>query len=60
VGGCFEGATEGHRSDNNVTEIDDDPKPDASLVRLLRLTVNHPALDLRGASHGVHNARKLG
>jgi hypothetical protein len=46
VGGCFEGAAEGHRRGNNVTEIDADAKPDAALVGHLRFTVYNPALDL--------------
>jgi hypothetical protein len=44
---------------NHVAEVDADAEPDAPLVGHLRLAVDHPALDLRGAAHGVYNTRKF-
>jgi hypothetical protein len=41
--------------DNHVAEIDADAEPDASLLRHLRLAVEHPTLDLHSAAHGVHH-----
>jgi hypothetical protein len=45
---------------NYVAEVDADAEPDTPLVGYLWLTVAHPALDLRGTSHGIHHAGKLG
>jgi hypothetical protein len=36
-----------------------DAKPDAPLVGHRRVAVDHAALDLRSATHGVHNTRKF-
>src|SRR6516165_7620530 len=36
-----------------------DAKPDAPLVAYLGFAVNHPALDLHGAAHRIHHARKF-
>jgi hypothetical protein len=44
---------------NHVPEIDADSKHDTPLFGHLRLAVDHPALDLRSAADGVHNARKF-
>jgi hypothetical protein len=45
---------------DHVAEIDADPKPDAPFVLQLGLAVEHAALDLGGAAHGIDNARKFG
>jgi hypothetical protein len=45
--------------DNDIAEIDANAKPDASLVRKLRLTVDHPALHFNGAAHSIDDAGKL-
>jgi hypothetical protein len=44
---------------DHVAEVDPDAKPDPSLLRHLRLTVNHSALDLRSAADSIDHARKL-
>ena len=44
---------------DHLAEIDAHAKPDAALLRHLRLAVDHPALDLHGAADGIHHARKL-
>ena len=45
--------------DDDVAEIDADAKPDAMLVGICRLAVDHPALDLDGAAHGIDDASKF-
>jgi hypothetical protein len=44
---------------DHVAEIDADPKPDPPLVRHLQLTVDHTALDISCAAHGIHDTRKF-
>ena len=44
---------------DDVSEIDADAKPDASVVWYIRLTIEHAALDLGGAPHRVDDARKF-
>jgi hypothetical protein len=45
--------------DNDVAEIDADPKPDALLVGHFGVAVDHRSLDFRSAADGVHHAREL-
>jgi hypothetical protein len=45
---------------NHVAEVDPDAEPDALLIGHLGLAVDHPALDLQSASHGVHHTGKFG
>jgi hypothetical protein len=45
--------------DDHVAEIDADAELDAPLVGQLRLAVDHPALDLGGATHRVNDACEL-
>ena len=44
---------------DHVAKIDADPKLGALVVWDFRFAVNHSALDLHSAAHGVHNTRKL-
>jgi hypothetical protein len=44
---------------DHVAEVDADAKPNAPIVRHLRLAVDHPALNLSGAAHCVHNTWKF-
>ena len=45
--------------DDDVPNVDADAEPDPPFVGHLRLTVYHPALDLRGAAHRVDDALEL-
>src|SRR5262245_23256363 len=45
--------------DDYVAQIDPDAEPDAPLVGHLRFAIDHPALDLHSAAHGVHYTEKF-
>src|SRR6516164_403727 len=45
--------------DDHVAQIDPDAEPDPALLGHVRLTVDHPSLDLYGAAHRVDHAREL-
>ena len=45
---------------DHVAEIDADAEPYPQLLGHLTLAVDHPALDLHSASHGVHHTGKFG
>src|SRR6516165_9714500 len=44
---------------DHVAKIDADAEPDPALFGYVRLTVDHPALDLDSATHGVDHTRKF-
>jgi hypothetical protein len=44
---------------DHVTEVNADAKLDALLFRHLRLPIDHPALDLNSAAHGIYDTRKF-
>jgi len=44
---------------NHVADVDANAKPDALLVRQASLAVDHPTLDLGGATHSVHHTGEL-
>jgi hypothetical protein len=44
---------------DHVAEVDADPKSNALVPGHLGFALDHAALDLRDATHGVHNTRKL-
>ena len=46
--------------DDDVAQIDPDAEPNPALFGHLWLALGHTALDLRGATHGIHHTRKLG
>jgi len=45
--------------DHHVAKVDPDAEPDPALLGHVGLTIGHPALDLYGAPHRVHNTRKF-
>ena len=44
---------------DHVAEVDADAEPDPPLLGHVGLAVAHSSLDLRGAPHGIYNARKF-
>ena len=44
---------------DHVAEIDTDPELDASIGRDIQVATIHPALDIEGTTHGVHDRGKL-
>ena len=42
---------------DHIAEVDPDAEVDPLIGRQRRISLNHSPLDLRRASHGVHNAR---
>jgi hypothetical protein len=44
---------------NDIAQVHADAKTDAPLFGHLGLPISHPALDLDGAAHRVHNTRKF-
>jgi hypothetical protein len=45
--------------DDHVAEVNADAEPDPPLLGHLRLTVEHPALNLGRTAHRVHDTRKF-
>ena len=45
---------------DHVAEVDAYAEPDPALFGRVVLTVNHSALDLHSAAHGIHDAREFG
>jgi len=44
---------------NHVAKIDTDAEPDPPVLRHLRLSIHHRALDLHSAADGVHDTGKF-